>query len=280
MSVTGAIIAGVGAASSIGSAAISSNAAGNAADTQANASEYAANLQKQEADQALQFQKDQWSTQQQNLAPWLSAGKGALGELTSLTSTPGAGLLTPWSSTFQAPTNITEANDPGFQFRLAQGEGALQNSAAAKGNLLSGNTLSALTKFGQDYSSNEYQNVYNRALGQYLNSYNIFENNQANTYNRLAGIAGTGQQAATTLGQEGQAAAQNVGNISLTTGAQQGQDIQNAAAARASGYVGSANAWSGALGNTSNNLMNYYLMSQMFNGGGGVTAAPTTGGWA
>ena len=271
MSVTGGIMAAVGLAGSIGGAAISSSAAGNAASTQANAADYAAQLQKQESDAALAFQKQEWETQQANLAPWLQSGKGALSNLTALLSTPGAGLLTPWSSTFTPPTNVTEANDPGYQFRFSQGEGALENSAAASGSLLSGNTLEAQQKFGQDYASNEYSNVYNRALQQYQQNYGIFENNQTNTFNRLAALAGVGQTAATTLGTEGQQASQNVGNIDLTTGAQQGQQLNNAAAATASGYIGAANAWGGALGGSTNNLSNLLLMQQLFGNNGAVS---------
>lgn len=273
---TAIAIGGVSAAGAIGGAAISSNAAGNAASTQASAADQAAQLQATEAQNALDFQKQQWTTQQANLAPWLTAGKGALSNLSGLLSTPGQGLLTPWSSTFTPPTAATEANDPGYQFRLQQGEGALENSAAASGSLESGNTLEAQQEFGQNYASNEYSNVYNRALQQYQQNYGIFENNQTNTFNRLAALSGTGQTAGTTLGTEGQQAAQNEGNIDLTAGAQQGQDLQNEAAATASGYVGQANAWGGALGNSTNSMSNLLMMQQLFGGSGSNPLATMT----
>lgn len=269
MSVTGGIMAAVGAAGALGSAAISSSAASNAASTQANAADQAAQLQHEDAQAALAFQKQEWETQQANLAPWLSAGKGSLANLDALLKTPGEGLLTPWTEQFQAPTLAQAENEPGYQFALQQGEGALQNSAAAKGSLLSSDTLEALNNYAQNSATTNYQNVYNRALQQYQQRYGIFENNQANTFNRLAALAGVGQTAATTLGSEGQQASNNVANTYLTSGAQIGQDIQNAAAATASGYIGSANAWGGAFGNSTNNLMNLYLMNQMFGGGGG-----------
>ena len=284
MSVTGGILAGVGLAGSIGSAAISSNAAGNAANTQANAADYAAQLQAQEAQNALNFQEQQWNTQQQNLAPWLSAGKSGLSQLQALLNTGQGGLLSAYpGGQFQAPTLQQAEKQPGYQFAFGQGLGALQNSAAAKGNLLSGNTLEALNNYAQDFAQQDYNNVYNQALQGYNTNYNVWANHQADEYNRLAGLAGVGQTAANTLGQEGQAAAQNVGNISLTTGAQQGQDYQNAAAARASGYVGSANAWSGALGGATNNLTQLAMLNQLYGGGGGGSTGgydPTSGGWA
>jgi hypothetical protein len=274
-----AVAVGVSAAVGVAGAAISANAAGNAASTQANAADSAAELQYQESQNALNFQQQEWNTQQENEAPWLSAGKGALSTLDSQLSTPGEGLLTPWTQTFTPPTSVTEQNDPGYQFRLSQGEGALENSAAANGSLLSGNTLEAQQQFGQNYASNEYSNVYNRALQQYQQNYGIFENNQTNTYNRLAALAGTGQTAATTLGSEGQAAANTDANIDLTTGAQQGQDLTNAAAATASGYVGGANAWSGALGGSTNSITNLLLMQQLL-GNGGSTNSYVPGGGA
>jgi len=54
------------------------------------------------------------------------------------------------------------ANDPGYQFRLKQGQNALESSAAARGNLNSGATMKALQRYGQDFGSNEYQNAYAR----------------------------------------------------------------------------------------------------------------------
>ena len=54
----------------------------------------------------------------------------------------------------------------------------------------------------------------------------------------------------------------------MTSGQQIGQDYNNAGAARASGYVGGANAWGNAFGSGSN-LMNTILLSRLFGGGGG-----------
>lgn len=172
----------------------------------------------------------------------------------------------PWNQTFQAPTNVTEQNDPGYQFRFNQGVQALQNSAAARGTLLTGDTARALTEYGQDYASNEYNNVYNRAFGQYQQSYNIFENNQTNQWNRLASLAGLGQTAAGQLNSAGSTTAGNVGNILLGSAGQIGQQMNNSAAATASGYVGGANAWSGAINNIGD-LAQLYSMQSLLNPG-------------
>ena len=192
---------------------------------------------------------------QSNLSNLVNPDLGAYGSLSK-----------GWDQTFQAPTGITEQNDPGFQARLNLGTQALQNSAAARGGLLTGGTARDLSQFGQDYASNEYGNVYNRAFNEYATRYNQFQQNQTNQYNRLASIAGIGQQTASNLGMLGQNSANNSGNILMNSAAQQGQQYNNAAAATASGYVGSANAYGGALSGIGNNLSSlaqlYGLMNQ------------------
>lgn len=198
MSVTGAIMA----AGAVGSAAISAHGASSAASKQTAAGQQALGLQQ----------------------PYLNAGSGAISQLSSLTA-PGGSLVQPYGPQFTAPTDVTEQNDPGFQFRLQQGQQALERSAAAKGGLLSGGTVKAEQRYAQDYASNEYQNVYNRALGEYQQAYNIFQNDQANQYGRLMGVAGLGQSSAV-----------NAGNI-----------LGGIGNAQAAGAVGSANAWAGGL---------------------------------
>ena len=187
---------------------------------------------------------------------------GATGGGVDANGNPNVGfgsLLSPFSEQFSAPTGVTEQNDPGYQFRLKQGMDALQNSAAARGGLLSGGTGRALNDYAQNSASNEYSNVYNRAMQEYLNRYNIFTGNQTNQFNKLADIAGLGQTSAGQLSTAGLQTGNEVGNTLLGTAGQMGNDLNLAGGARASGYVGAANAASGAL----SNLGNLYYMSQL-----------------
>jgi hypothetical protein len=246
-----AIPAIIGAAGSIGGAALAAHGAGQQAD----AAMSAAQLQHQDAQAALQFNNKVFDTQQANAQPWLKAGQGAV---TSLSGMLNQGAFPDWQGNFQAPTGVTEQNDPGFQFRLQEGLKALQNSAAAKGDLLSGGTLKGLNNYAQNEASNEYGNVYNRSFGQYLQKYNEFQNNQSNRFNRYAALAGVGQTAAGQIGQAGQNAAGNNAQILLNSGQQIGQDLQNAGAARASGY----NAWANAFNGGANNLSQLMYMRQ------------------
>jgi hypothetical protein len=239
---------GIGAiASGIGGAAASIAGSG----AQADAAKSAAQLQAEEAQQALDFQKQVYSENVAREQPWIKAGTGAINMLSQLTSKPGKGLLTPWTGKFTAPTAAEAAATPGYKFQVGEGERLLQNSAAASGGLLTGGTLRGIEQYGQGVASSNYQNVFSNALTQYETAYSTFRNNQSDLYARLAGVSRGGEQAVTTAGQFGQQAAGNVANINLTTGAQQGQDIQNAAAATASGYAGAANAFSGTVSNLS-----------------------------
>ncbi len=53
-------------------------------------------------------------------------------------------------------------NSAAYQFRLKQGQEALQRQMGARGMLASGNRLTELTKYGQDMASQEYDNQFSR----------------------------------------------------------------------------------------------------------------------
>lgn len=126
--------------------------------------------------------------------------------------------------------------DPGFEFRLSEGQKALDRSAAARGGLFSGETLKANDRYNQDFASNEFSNAYNR-----------FQTNRTTKYNFLSNAAGGGQVAANNLANVGAQYAGNIGNAYQT-------GYGNAANARASGYIGAANSWNGALTGVNNAL--------------------------
>lgn len=68
---------------------------------------------------------------------------------------------------FKAPTLADAQTDPGYQFGLDQGNRSLQASAAAKGNLLSGDQLKGLQSFGTDYATTKFNDLFNRDLSGY-----------------------------------------------------------------------------------------------------------------
>ena len=168
-----------------------------------------------------------------------------------------------WATPFTAPTATQAAATPGEQFELATGNNAIQNSAAAQGNLLSGGTLKGLDAYSQGLASTYYQQAYNNAMGQYQQNYNIFNNNQATQGNRLSAIAGSGQTAAANLGSAGANAANSVANTYQSGANAITQAQQNAANATASGYVGAANAAAGGISGAANSLSSLSLLNQL-----------------
>lgn len=181
---------------------------------------------------------------------------------------------TQWSQQFQAPTLQQAEQYPGYQFALQQGENAITNNASALGTTGSGATGAALNNYAQNSAQQDYSNVYNQALGQYQQNYNIFNQNQANQFNRLASVAGLGQTAAGGLNSSSGQIAGNVGSALTNTGYGIGQQLNNAAAAQASGYVGQANAYSGALSSVGN-AASLPLYLQLLQSQGASTSTPS-----
>lgn len=123
------------------------------------------------------------------------------------------------------PATPFNSDDPGYAFRLAEGQKQVDNSAAARGSTLSGGVLKALQKYGQGMASQEFQN----------------------SFNRLSGVSTLGQNTATN--QAGQ---------SMQSSAQQGANTRAAGDATAAGTIGEGNAWA----NTTNSLVNQYQNNQ------------------
>ena len=207
---------------------------------QADAASDAAKLQAAGQAAALEELKRQFDLSRADQMPWLTAGKDSLAQLAALMAPGGALTRKFGAADFEA--------DPGYRFQLAEGEQAANRAAAARGGFNSGRTLKELMRYGQGLASTTYQDAYNR-----------YNTDQSNLYNRLAGIAGTGQTAATTLGNAGANYAANVGNT-LTGGANAQAASRIAGAnARTSGYMGAANAITGGI----NNYQQSQLLSQL-----------------
>ena len=178
------------------------------------ASKKAASTQADAANRAADLQMQQFERQVELQEPWRQAGITALNKLTPL-------------ATEYTPFGMQQfQQDPGYAFRMQEGMKALERSAAARGGLLSGGMLKGAQRYGQDLASQEYMNAFNR-----------YQAERNARLNPLQSLAGVGQTATNQLGQAGQAMASNVG-----------QALGAAAQARASGYIGGANALSQGLG--------------------------------
>lgn len=187
------------------------------------ASSRAASTQAAAADRATDVEREMFERQVELSEPWRQAGAYALNKLV-----PEATEYKPFGmDQFQA--------DPGYAFRMGEGMKALERSAAARGGLMSGATGKNLLRFGQDLASQEYTNAFNR-----------YQAERQARLQPLQSLAGVGQTAAQQLGQAGQQFAGNVGNL-----------MTGAANARASGYVGGANALAGSMGTGLGQYLNY-----------------------
>lgn len=174
------------------------------------------------ANQAEQTQRDMFERNVELQEPWRQAGIGALGDLTKGTQAGGDFMRDFSMADFQA--------DPGYAFRLSEGQKALEASAAARGGLLSGGTGKALVNYGQEAGSQEYGNAYNR-----------FNADRDRRFNRLSSLAGTGQTATRDVTQQGAATASNIGNLQTQAGS-----------AQAAGSIARGNAINNTIGTIGN----------------------------
>jgi hypothetical protein len=191
----------------------------------------AARIQADAADRAAALEKEMYDISREDLAPYREQGYTALKDIEG---------MKPFLTAQFGPDQFEQYLDPSMEFRRRLGEQSTARLANVGGGAISGNTLRALTDYGQGLASTEYGNAFNR-----------FQDERTNIYNTLANIAGMGQGAVNT----GVNAAQSFGNqmTGLTTGA---------GAAMAAGQVGAANAYGGAVQNVGNMAYLNSLMKQ------------------
>jgi hypothetical protein len=140
--------------------------------------------------------------------------------------------------------------DPGYAFRLSEGQKALDRQAAARGGLISGGALKAATRYGQDMGSQEYQNAFNR-----------YQQNRTNQLQPLGNLMSMGQSAASNQGSAAGQYGANAGNLITGAGNAMAGGVTGAGNAMAAGQLG--------FGNTINNMLgtmaSSYQNQQNFN---------------
>ena len=199
----GTVVAGVG------SSLISANAADKAAKEQAKA---AAGAQKTQLEMYRQTRED--------LSPFRDVGtEGAysLADMFGFKTPKNPDGSTPFAQ--QGWENFQKT--PYYQVPYKEGIDAIDNSAAARGNLLSSGNLKNLSTYAGNFASKQF--------GSYMD--------------RLYQLAGMGGNAAATTG-----------NAALSTGRGVADSQMAAGEARASGIVGSANALTAGVQGLGNNL--------------------------
>lgn len=237
---TGLAILGAG----ILGAGASMYGASKAADAQQAAAAQAAAAQQQ----ALQFQRENYDKASGNLSPFIQTGQGANNLLASFYGLNGS------DPALGQNALAAFAKSPDYQFALKEGIGALDNSAAAKGGLLSGNQLRAVTEYGSGLAT---QN-----LGNYLS--------------RISGLSDQGIRAGGILGQIGSGTGANINTASNNLG----NAYMAGGTAEASGILGMTKGFDSGL----NSLSLYNQMSQSaykptnyLSGGTGLSLTNTGG---
>lgn len=209
------------------------------ASKQAKATTEAANISAGAQREATALQRQMYEENVARQQPWLQAGQNALAKLSAASDYTPFGM-----SQFQA--------DPGYAFRMSEGQKALERSAAARGGLLGGATGKALTRFGQDLGSQEYMNAFNR-----------YQAERQARLGPLQSLAGVGQTTAQQLGGAGQGYAGAVNQLGMANAANLGNLALQQGNIRASQY--------GTYGSALNTALNtdWNKLGQRFGFGGG-----------
>jgi hypothetical protein len=168
------------------------------ASKQSKATTQAANISAESSREATQLQREMFQQQRQDQMPWLKAGEQALNKLIPMAD-----------YTMFGPEQFSK--DPGYGFRLAEGQKQLDRQAALRGGQISGGALKAAARYGQEMGSQEYSNAFNR--------YQIERNARLGPLQSLAGV---GQTTANQLGVAGQNYANQVNQLGMTNAANQG----------------------------------------------------------
>lgn len=236
---------------------LGADAASDAASTQANAAANAAASQLQASREANALQKEMFEKQLELQEPFRQGGLSAQNQLLRYLGLGGDASSQGYGRYAQDFGMSDFQQDPGYGFRLSEGMKALERSAAARGGLLSGSMMKGAQRYGQDLASQEYQNAFNR-----------YQVNRSNQLNPLQSLMGAGQTATGVMGNAAGSYGAQAGNNMMVGAGQYAAGMTDAARARASGYVGSANAFNNALGGVGNMYMQNNLLSALKPPGG------------
>jgi hypothetical protein len=171
--------------------------------------------------------------------PYMATGEQAANQLAALYGPSGAYM--------QQPTLEQLQMDPGYNFRLQQGQQAMLNAARGGGLAGSGAALKAAARFGAGEASQEYNNAYTRFMA-----------NRLAATQGLQGLAGLGANAAqTSTGLAGQTGA-NQASLYGQTGANLANVYTGTGANIANTATGTAANLANTYANTGNQLANVY----------------------
>ena len=184
----GGLVGDITGSNKAGEAALAANQQGMAA-------------QKAMFEQGLAFQKEMYADSKAAMAPWQEAGLAGLGQYKDAIAK---------GFDFEA--------DPGYQFRLSEGERGIERAAASRGRSISGATLRELGRYNSGLASQEYAAAFGR---------------HQTRLDRLKTLADFGYGASTGLSSISQNLGSNVGGQYVQQGANLAQGYANQGAIQA-----------------------------------------------
>lgn len=220
------------------------------ASQQSNAARDAANAANAQSEKALALQTRMYDEGIARQQPFYQAGVNALPDYLKG--------IAPGGEYVRNFTMNDFNKDPGYAFRLSEGQKALDRQAAARGGLISGAALRGATRYGQEMGTQDY----GRALQDFYGRQDVARNANAG----VVGFAPTASNAMTNLGTNyGNATSSNL----MDQGTNTGNAMLQAAQARTSAYQGIGSLY----GRTQPNFN-----SMFSNGSSGPVSMPGYGG--
>ncbi len=250
--------------------------ASKSADATQQAGQQAADTSLQVAEMNNQLAADQYNQTRSDQEPWRLAGERALQSIEAAPdfqfNTQDFVEMGSKGADFQFdPKEFVFEKDPSYDFRKQEGINALDRSAASRGRVLSGAQDRAVTRYGSNLASTEYQNAFNRHQTSEMDRYNIErgvhgtnenrrlanENmrsgNLLNQYNAEKGVyntnmntdksmAGVGQDAVNNIQNAGQNMVNSVSNSNTNAGNTAVNAINASGQAQSAMYGNAANA--------------------------------------
>ena len=187
-----------------------------------------------------------WGTAGMGASPGAGVGGGG-GPVTGGAVPVGSGVGGAGMGSPGYGVNVSDYLDPSMRFQMDEGLRALENSAAARGNLGSGSTLRDILRYSQGLASTDYGNAFNRAINVRDFTYGVDRDDRNFDYrvasddwtrdnSRLRDLAGMGLSAT-----QSQASGDNVlsGLIASL--------INNQGQIQGAGNIGSSNAINGSI---------------------------------
>ena len=209
-------------------AGVSMYSASKSADATQQAGQQASETSLQVASMNNELAREQYDQTREDQEPWRLAGERALERIEDRPD-------------FKfSPEEFNFMKDPSYDFRKQEGINALDRSGASRGRVLSGAQDRAVTRYGSNLASQEYQNAFNRHQTGEVNRYNQESGEYNLNMNTDKALANVGQTATNSVQNAGQNMVNSVTSSNTNAGNTAVNSINASGQAQADMYGGMA----------------------------------------